>query len=333
MVHPSSPAAKTSRVTERRALGPDPRERTRGLLALLAVQVMFGLFPVAGKWAFDAFPPAAVAAWRILFGAAALGLGAAWVCRRAALPARRDLPRILLLAVTGVVLNQGLFLEGLKRTQALNTGLLMCLIPVATYGIAVLVGQERPERRRTLALVVAAAGLAPLLVGDLTGAMRPDALGVVLVATNALSYSIFVVAQKPLVARRPALAVIAWVYAGAVLFAPLFVARAGGPAALFPPFEGHGREWASLAYVLLFPTALAYLLSSYALARVRASTVGFFVLLQPLVTGLAGVVVLGERPDAHQMLSALLLPLATWLVVRPTTSGVRTPPANPASEG
>ncbi len=302
---------------ERRSTSrPFPSERLRGLLALALVQIFFGLFPVAGKWAFLAFPPAAVAAWRILFGAAALLALAFARHGRGALPSRRETPRLLLCALTGVVLNQGLFLEGLSRTQALNTGLLMCIIPVATYGLAVLVGQEGADGRRTLALAVALLGVAPLLWRGGVGraAWTRDGVGVALVAANALSYAGYLVLNKPLLARRPALVVIAWVYGASVAAVPFFVVRAGGVRTLLPALDAHPRAWASLAYVLLLPTTLAYFLNTYALARVRASTVGFFVLLQPLVTGVAGWTLLGERPGAHQALSAVLLPLATVLV-------------------
>ena len=63
-------------------------------LALIGVQVCFGLFPLFGKWALDAFSPTTVASWRIVVGAVLLA-GLALACHgRAALPSLADLARM-----------------------------------------------------------------------------------------------------------------------------------------------------------------------------------------------------------------------------------------------
>ena len=67
-------------------------DRGRAYAALACVQLFFGLFPVFGKLAFEAFAPQAVAAWRIAAGAVVLG-GVAWLLHgRALLPRLRLVP-------------------------------------------------------------------------------------------------------------------------------------------------------------------------------------------------------------------------------------------------
>ncbi|MFG0317665.1 MAG: DMT family transporter [Planctomycetota bacterium JB042] len=289
----------------------DPVERRRGLIALAAVQLAFGLFPVFGKEAFHAFAPGAVAAWRVAVGAAVLlGIAVARHGRRA-LPPRALLPRLAVCSLLGVALNQGLFLEGLSRTKAVNTGLVMCIIPVATYGFAVLLRQEAHDRRRSLGIVLAIAGTVPLLLEGEGAPLEGDSLGVALVIANALCYSLYLVLSKPLLGRLPTLVVIAWVYALSLPAAPWF-ARGRE---LAPSLEGNERAWGALAFVLVFPTVLAYLWNTYALKRVRASTVAFFVFLQPLVSGLGGVLVLGEELLPSTWITAAMLLVAMGLVV------------------
>src|SRR5204862_206311 len=67
---------------------------------------------------------------------------AAAVHGRAALPPRTDLPRLASAAFLGVALNQGLYLEGLARSTPINAVLVMCLIPVFTFGLATVAGLE-----------------------------------------------------------------------------------------------------------------------------------------------------------------------------------------------
>jgi len=96
-----------------------------GHAALLLVQLLFGLFPVSGALAFEpgGFSPFGVAAWRIAVGGLVLGGLALLLFRRRALPARRDLPALLVAALLGIVANQGLYLSGLERSTPANAGL------------------------------------------------------------------------------------------------------------------------------------------------------------------------------------------------------------------
>ena len=136
-------------------------------MALGAVQLCFGLFPVFGRLAMAAeggFSPFALAAWRITVGAAVLMALAAAVHRGRVLVGRSDLLRLFGLAVLGISANQGLFLVGLERSTPMNAGLVICLIPIFAYGVAVLLGVERFDARRGAGVLIALAGAVPLFV-------------------------------------------------------------------------------------------------------------------------------------------------------------------------
>lgn len=291
------------------------REAVRaGLIALTAVQVCFGLFPVFGALAMDretGFSPFAVATWRIGVGAVVLMGIAALTYGRQVLPVARDLPILLAFAFLGIVLNQGLFLEGLQRSTPMNAGLVICLIPVFTYLVAVVLGKERLRGLRVLGVGVALAGAVPLFFSSGGDLSSEHALGNLLMAGNALCYAIYLVLSKPLLRRMPPLVLVAWIYALSVPFLPFFIVGE----ALVPEAASQGA-WLSLAYVLVFPTILAYALNSYALARVEASTTAFFVFAQPIITGLAAAALLAERPTPALGVAALGLFTGMALVVK-----------------
>ena len=157
---PTDPSggARTSR-------GSAPGSMRSGLVALAAVQVCFGLFPVFGGLAMDpvhGFSPFAVTGWRIGIGAVVLLLLAGASHGRRARPERRDRGRLAAFAVLGIVLNQALFLVGLQRSTPMNAGLVICLIPVFAYAIAVVLGRERLHGTRALGVLVALGGAVPL---------------------------------------------------------------------------------------------------------------------------------------------------------------------------
>jgi drug/metabolite transporter (DMT)-like permease len=290
-----------------------PGRRAEGILALLVVQLCFGLSPLFAKWALaprGGFAPRALVAWRILFGALFLGALAAWKHPREILPPWRELPRLALCALLGIALNMWLYLEGVTRASVVHTGLLVTQIPVFTYAVACLARVERVQLRRVSGIALALCG-ALLLVLERAPAQGSggSALGNLLLVSNCLSYAIYLVLARGLLQRFPTLVVIAWVFWCALAAVPFLL---WGVAPW--PAERDPRALAGLAYTLFFGTFLAYLLNAVALARVPASTVAIFIFLQPLVAGAAGVLVLDERISPAELGAAAALLAGITLV-------------------
>jgi drug/metabolite transporter (DMT)-like permease len=291
------------------------QRRAEGLLALIGVQLCFGLSPLFAKWALDpldGFAPRVLVGWRILFGALSFGSLAFLVHGREALPPRAELARLAACALLGVVVNMGLYLEGVQRTSALHAGLLVAQIPVMTYAIAVLARAERARPARVLGIAVALVGSLALVL-ERTPAARGggSTLGNLMIVANCTSYAGYLVLARGILRRFPALVVIAWVFAFSLPALPLLFLA--GPAV---PVGAPPRVLLSAGYTLVFATFAAYLLNAFALARVAASTVAVFIFLQPLVAGAAGVVVLGERITLSVVVAGVLLLAGMVLVVR-----------------
>lgn len=306
-------AASQTRIAQPGTFGSD-REVVKGLAALLLVQFMFGLFPVFGKFAFvpGAFTPSALAFWRIAFGAVVLG-GFAFVrLGSAAVPPLAVLPRLFMLSLLSVALNQGFYLEGLERSSGTATGLVMCLIPVFTYAVALAVKQERPRVLRVIGIVVALVGTLPLLLSKGEGGVPELSLGILFLLFNAFVYSVYLVLAKPLMKVHSPLFMVAWVYLLSTFALPWF---AHGEV-LVPALESNQRAWWALGYTLVFPTVLAYLLNAYALARVNASTTAFFIYLQPVITGVGSWLWLDERLTSRLLITACAMFIGLWLVLQ-----------------
>lgn len=289
----------------------------------MAVQLCFGVFPVLGKVAMEAFEPRAVLVWRLLAGSGVLLACALVVHGRAALPAGRDLARLLGLSLLGVIVNQLLFLEGLSRSTAVNAGLLMTVIPVVTVGLSAALGRERLGPRRLAGLALSVAGVGVLFAGRGASVGGADTrAGDLLMTVNAVSYAVYLVLAKPVLARLPQLVVVAWLFLFGALLVPWFTLAT----AWAPPAAG-ARHWMALAGVLLFPTVLAYLLNTIVLARTHAGTTAVYIMLQPFVAAILGIVVLGERPEPAIGLTAACVLAGLWLV---SGSGPGTLPRAPA---
>jgi drug/metabolite transporter (DMT)-like permease len=279
--------------------------------ALLVVQVLFGLFPVAAKKVFPYLDPYSILALRV-GGAAFFLLVLHLVVVRNPIPIRAEWPRVLWLALLGVVLNMGLFMVGLQKTTPLNAVLVITTIPVFTYGIAVLLRREELGPRRALGIALAMLGIVYLVYGSYQ-ASPEHAVGDLLVLGNALSYAAFLVLAKPLIERHDPLSLTTWVFlVGACVFVPLGLANGlrGELAAL--PTEG--LWW--MLFIILGPSVTTYVLNSIALRHVPASTVAIFTYVQPIFTAAAAYLLLGDELNRRILPSAALVFAGVWLVAR-----------------
>src|SRR5690606_165204 len=287
------------------------RARAQGVAALLAVQVFFGLFPLFGKLALHAFAPRAIAGWRIAAGAVVLVAIAGARHGRRVWPARADLLRLQVCALLGIAINQVLYLEGLQRAPSVNAALVMGLIPVFVAVLGIACGQERLRPWRAAGTLLAASGTVLLLRRTGVDLGAEYVAGNLLMIANAFSYSVYLVAAKPLAMRYPSLVLTAWLFVLSAWTVPLFADDAE-----WVPAAGDRAAWLWLADVPLFPTGLAYLLNAYALARVSASTTAVLIFVQPVLAAGAGRFVLGETLDATFAAAAAAILAGLYLVLR-----------------
>jgi len=266
--------------------------------ALLAlVQVLFGSLSVAGKLVLPQVGPYVLLALRVGVAAALLLLLERVLVHGRV--ARKDWPVLVVLSLLGVVINQVFFLVGLSLSTAVEATLLITTIPVFTLTIAIAWGREAWSARKAAGMAVAFAGVALLVGGALefgTGHLLGDAFVVI----NAFSYSIFLVASRPVLERIPPLTMTARTFLVAVCFTlPLGLLHLGDVQAGGPTAGG----WAAMAYIILGPTVGTYFLVNHVLMRAHASRVAVFVYLQPLVAAVLAILLLHE-PLTPRVLAA-----------------------------
>lgn len=277
---------------------------------LLITQLAFGTLPVEGKLAMGErfqVDPSALAMARIAGGFLAFVVLVA-ITRRRLVRSWRDVLALAGLALLGVVINQALFLHGLKHTSPLAATLLVATIPVFGAAASVAVGRERPTIRMVAGLAVALLG-----VGILTGFGIP-AFGDMLVLINSLAYSLYLALAPTQLARHGATVVMTYVFG----FGVLFMAPLGGPALVHGIGAWSPGAWMLVAFIVVVPTVIAYLSNAWALARARPSLVAVYVYLQPLLVALLAWVQLGLTPNRRILLAAAAILAGVAIVTSPS---------------
>jgi drug/metabolite transporter (DMT)-like permease len=305
----------------------DDRARRQALLALGAALITVTLWAsafVGIRSAGRDLSPGALTLCRLLVGSAVLG--ALVLARREPLPARRDLPGIVLcgllwFGVYNVALN-----EAERRVDAGTAAMLVNVGPVFIAVLAGFVLREGFPRSLMLGCAVAFAGV--LVIGLATSDRGLDAgWGALLCLGAALAYAGGVVAQKPILARSSALQV-TWLACsvGALAclpFAPTLVTQLGDA-------RRSAIAWA--IYLGVLPTAVAFTTWAYALAQTTAGRMGSTTYLVPPLAIVMGWAILGETPPALALAGGALC-LAGVVVARGQLARLsrRAPAAAPAA--
>src|SRR6476620_3438882 len=112
---------------------------------------------------------------------------------------REHFPRFLLCAVTGVVINQMLFIKGLTLTLSIHASLLILVTPIFITFIAAWLGRESINVFKLIGLILGIAGsIILVLQKEVAGSGTNIVLGNILIILNAISYAFYFVLVKPL---------------------------------------------------------------------------------------------------------------------------------------
>lgn len=294
-------------------------------LALTTVAALFSLNYIISKIAMHAFHPVAFAYLRVLGSALVLQ----FVLPRDRSPMTAADSRALVgFSLLGVVLNQTLFLAGLAFTSAHIAAILITALPVFALAAAILIGRERGTVMKIGGIALAAAG-ALLVVGfeGVEGSKR-SLIGAILIILNSLSYALYLVLSKPLMARLSARRVIRRMFMNAaVIMIPIAaVPLARQSWSTIPP-----RAWLALLLVIAGPTVAAYLLNAWALSHAESSLVAAYTYVQPFLTAILAAVFLHEQIRGVIVIAAALIFGGVYMSGRPAPPAARAEavPGNP----
>lgn len=272
-------------------------------LALLAVQIMFGTWPILGKITLRSISSPSLVGFRILGAALIFTLFKRNVTKLWKLP-KRVIAWLVFSSLLGVVANQLFFVTGLSLSTAINATLLTATIPVTTLLVSMVLGYERAKLRYFVGIALAAAGVVYLVDPWRANFSSQTTLGNVILILSAFFYGSYLAVSRDLFRRYGALEVITWIFlVGALMTLPI---------ALYSwsvdSWQGISAGfWLAILYIVLVPTVGAYYLNSWAITRVPPSVVAIYIYLQPVIAFGIAPLVLGESWTSRTIVACLLI--------------------------
>ncbi len=288
--------------------------KTKAHIAVLIANLIFG----AGYAVIKTITPAYLAPYSLNVVRVVVSLILFWSLlmfkpSRASID-KKDIPLFILCGLTGVAINQIMFVKGLSLTSAIHSSLLSLATPIFITIIALWLIKEKFSINKFFGLALGIGGASLLvLVKDVQSSNSSSLLGHMFVLINAVSYAFYMVIVRPLMEKYNALHVLRWVFT----FGALFILPIALPDFIATDWSVFGiAQWTALAFVVLFVTFLSYLFTVYGLQELGPSVTGAYIYTQPVFATIIAMVFAGEHFTIIKALAAVLIFAGVYLVNR-----------------
>jgi len=236
-----------------------------------------------------------------------------WIFGRTAAGIRRkDLPRFILCGLTGVAINQMLFIKGLTMTSTIHASLLMLCTPLLITVFAFWILKEKITFLKSLGLALGIGG-AVLLIMSKEKNGTASLLGDMLIVLNAMAYTIYFILVKPLMQEYPPLHVVRWVFTfGFLMIVPFGWIQ-------FTEVQWIQFDWShfiSLFTIVICGTFLAYSFNIFGIKHLGAGVTGSYIYTQPVFAAIIAAFFLKEDFNWEKVIAGLMIFSGVFLVSR-----------------
>ena len=292
--------------------GARPRITSAGLMFLAITSVGWGLNWPVTKYLLSELPPLTLRGTTGVIGAAILAVLA--LVRGQSLRVSADMwPRLVLaglLNVTAWMVLMGLALLWLPASEA---ALIAYTMPVWASALAWPVLGERPTLLRSIALLMAFAGLGSIMGGNGLEASTAKLPGIIMALLGAIGFAIGTVLAKKMPLKLPPIPAAAW-QIGLGCF-PVAVAGLLLETTHLQKVTALG--WQLLFYSTVIQFCVAYVAWFAALARLPASVAAIGTMAVPVIGVVASAIALHEPLGPGQIAALAFTLAAVVLATRP----------------
>ena len=245
-------------------------------------------------------------------GVCSLLLWGLWLLgKTAAKIERRDIGRFVLCSLTGIAINQMLFIKGLTMTSSVHASLLMLTTPLLITVFAFLVLKESVTPGKIAGLVLGIGGALVLILSKEVAGGKESLTGDVLIVINAICYSLYFILVQPLMQRYSPLHVIRWVFTmGFFMILPFAYSELKN----FDPGGWGAAQWWYLSAVVFTGTFLAYYFNAFGLQHLGAGVTGSYIYTQPVFAFIVAAFLLGEGLSLTKVLAGIMIFSGVYLV-------------------
>ncbi|MEO7264807.1 MAG: DMT family transporter [Ferruginibacter sp.] len=224
---------------------------------------------------------------------------------------KKDFGRFFLCALTGIAINQMLFIKGLSLTYSIHATLLMLTTPILITILAAWMLKEKLNSYKIAGLVLGISGAVILLTAkENSGNASAVLWGDILIILNAISYTFYFILVKPLMKTYKPIEVIRMIFTiGFFLMLPF----CWNEFTEIPWQQYDTLAFFNLGMVVIAGTFLAYIFNVYGIQILGASIAGTYIYSQPVFAATIAIIFLGESLSLYKIIAAALIFIGVYL--------------------
>lgn len=273
-------------------------------LMIIATLFFSGAF-IAGKFSVAEFPVFSLTFFRFLIAAVVL-FGVMEVRGISPRIEKKEIPRIVLLSLLGMVGYHVFFFTALKYTSSVNTSLIAAMNPIITTIMAAIFLKDRLPLKAVGGILTSFIGVTLIVTGGSLQVLRDMSfnIGDIYMLLGVLSFSIYFIVLKGIVGRIEPMILTFYVFLFCVIMLiPMVIIEK--PMTYLPETTSAG--WGSLIYMSVFASVGAYLIQQISVKRIGPAKTSLYVNLVPLFSMILAYFILGESVSLSKIGAGLMI--------------------------
>ncbi len=229
---------------------------------------------------------------------------------------RKDAPRLLFLALTGVTFFFTAQYTGIKMAGASIAVILVCLLsPILITVLSARIFKERLRKKQIFGIGIGATGTFIVVIGgSLSLQFNTEFLfGSLILLLTPVFWAAYSLIGKRTVEKYDPFLIVAYVNVlGALLLVPFAVAENSLGQILVMGL----KSWIAIIYLSFTCSLLGYYIWFYVLKKVGPSVTSSFLFVEPLITGLLAVTLIGEEITLPLVIGGLVIFTGVYLITQ-----------------
>ena len=226
---------------------------------------------------------------------------------------KKDWPKFLFCSVFGMSINMISAIKGLELSTPINSSIISTISPIIVFIISIIMIKEKVIKTRLIGVAIGfIAAISIILINTRTN-FNPEDIrsGNLLLLLNSISYAIYLVAVRSLTKKYSVITIMKWLFLlGVILNTPFSIHQF-----LEIPWQIYDKiTFLKIGFVITGATFSVYLLNVYALKTLKASTVGMFIYLQPIIGILYAIATASDILKLTDIIAVCLVFTGIYLV-------------------
>lgn len=272
------------------------------VLAIIANTVIWSAASPIFKWALVDIPPFTMAFFRFLLAALII---LPFVLHKLKVSID-DFYKLLILSFVGITLHIAFFYLGLSLAPSINVPIIASTTPILLIIGGMFFLHEKPKRKIIYGTMVSLIGFFIIIIRPIfEQAALGSILGNIYLVLATITLVLYTILLKKYQLKYSFMTIMFWMFAlGALAFLPLtLLENKGGDFAALLDWRG----LVGILYGAILSSLAGYFSYNYAVKHIKAQEIGVFMYLDPFVTALVAIPLLGETITFTYLLGTLFV--------------------------